>query len=132
MGSNMKIVAYSDEKFSTPVPKGSFEAMLNPDKLQCGRSVQYNEEAALAGIAPAIKYSKSLSEKLSFELIIDCTGVVDDKRLNLPAEIAAACAVRAKVRVCSGRAPATSCDGWTGHPIGGRTCSGRRDHGGDD
>ncbi len=85
---NMKIVAYSDEKFSTPVPKGTYHVMLNPDKLQWGRSVHYNEEAALAGSAPATKYSKSLSEKLSFELVVDCTGVVDDRRVDLPAEIA--------------------------------------------
>jgi hypothetical protein len=85
---NMQIVAYSDEKFNTPVPQGSYTCMLNPDKLQWGRSVQYNQESAVANSAPATKYNKSLSEKLSFELVLDCTGVVDGDRLDLPAEIA--------------------------------------------
>lgn len=84
---NMTIVAYSDEKFSDTVPDGVYELMLNPDKLQWGRSIQYNEEAAVDSSGPSSKYSKTQSEKLSFELVIDCTGVVDAKRVDLPAEI---------------------------------------------
>jgi len=86
--SNMKIVGYSDEKFSNKLPDGEYEVMLNPDKLNWGRQIQYNEEAALDSSAPSQKYSKTQSEKLSFELVIDCTGVVDAKRVNLPDEIA--------------------------------------------
>jgi hypothetical protein len=85
--SNLKIVAYSDEKFNTPVPGGEYAAMLNPDKLQWGRSIAYNEEAAVDSSAPSSKYNKTNSEKLSFELVIDCTGVVDNDRVDLPAEI---------------------------------------------
>jgi len=85
--SNMTIVAYSDEKFSAKVSGGSYEVMLNPDKLQHNRGIQYNEETAVDSSAPSAKYNKTNSEKLSFELVIDCTGVVDSKRVNLPDEI---------------------------------------------
>ncbi|QXH50498.1 hypothetical protein KSS94_21520 [Pseudomonas fakonensis] len=85
---NMKLVAYSDEKYTAKVPGGSYEVMLNPEKLQWGRQVQYNEEAALDSSAPSAKYNKTPSETLSFELVIDCTGVVDDSRVDLPTEIA--------------------------------------------
>ncbi|WP_259504775.1 CIS tube protein [Shewanella baltica] len=85
--SNMKIVAYSDGTFTTKVVKGDYEVMLNPEKLQWNRSIQYNEETSIDSSAPASKYSKTLSEKLSFELVIDCTGVVDSKRVNLPSEV---------------------------------------------
>jgi Contractile injection system tube protein len=85
--SNMKIVAYSDGSFTTKVNGGDYEAMLNPEKLQWNRSIKYNEEASIDSSAPASKYSNTLSEKLSFELVIDCTGVVDSKRVNLPSEI---------------------------------------------
>src|SRR5471032_1049755 len=85
---NMRIVAYSDEKFATKVPKGDYELMLNPDKLQWGRSIQYNEEAAVDASAPSPKYNKTHSEKLSFDVVIDCTGVIDPTRVDLPAEIA--------------------------------------------
>ncbi len=83
--ANMKIVAYSDETFSSQV--GEYEFMLNPDKMQWGRSIQYNQETALAGEA-SIKYSKTAAETLSFEVVLDCTGVVDSKRLDLPTEMA--------------------------------------------
>ena len=85
---NMKIVAYSDEKFKTKVSGGEYEVMLNPEKLQWGRSIQYNEETAIDSSSPSSKYNKTHSEKLSFELVIDCTGVVDSKRVDLPAEMA--------------------------------------------
>ncbi|MDF3126588.1 peptidoglycan-binding protein [Rheinheimera sp. 1928-s] len=85
--SNMKIVAYSDGTFTTKVSKGDYEVMLNPEKLQWNRSIQYNEETSIDSSAPASKYSKTLSEKLSFDLVIDCTGVVDSKRVNLPNEV---------------------------------------------
>lgn len=84
---NMKIVAYTDEKFTSTLAGGEYEVMLNPEKLQWGRSIQYNEDAAVDTSAPATKYNKTLSEKLSFELVIDCTGVVDDTRVDMPTEI---------------------------------------------
>lgn len=86
--SNMKIVAYSDEKFNDKVDDGEYELMLNPEKLQWGRQIDYNEEAAPDSSAPSSKYNKTQSEKLSFDIVIDCTGVVDGKRVDLPAEIA--------------------------------------------
>jgi nucleoid-associated protein YgaU len=85
--SNMKIVAYSDEKFNTKVANGEYEVMLNPEKIQWGRSIQYNEETAVDSSAPSSKYNKTNSEKLSFDLVIDCTGVVDSKRVDLPTEM---------------------------------------------
>lgn len=84
----MKLVAYSDETFTDKVSDGEYEVMLNPEKLQWGRQIQYNEEAALDASSPSSKYSKTPSERLSFELVIDCTGVVDSKRVNLPDEMA--------------------------------------------
>ncbi|MCI3944232.1 hypothetical protein K0038_01240 [Pseudomonas syringae] len=86
--SNMRIVAYSDEKFTDRVAGGLYTAMLNPEKLQWGRQVQYNEASAPDSSAPTSKYNKTNSEKLSFELVIDCTGVVDSKRVDLPEEMA--------------------------------------------
>jgi len=85
--ANMKIVAYSDEKFSSKVAGGDYEVMLNPEKMQWGKSIQYNEETAIDSSSPSSKYSKTHSEKLSFDLVIDCTGVVDSSRIDLPTEI---------------------------------------------
>lgn len=85
--SNMKLVAYSDGTFNTKVSGGEYEVMLNPDKLQWNRKVQYNEETSIDSSSPSSKYNKTASEKLSFDLVIDCTGVVDSSRTDLPSEI---------------------------------------------
>lgn len=85
--SNMKIVAYSDEQFNDTVPGGEYELMLNPEQMQWSRQIQYNEEAPPDASATSPKYNKAQSEKLSFDVIIDCTGVVDSQRIDLPAEI---------------------------------------------
>lgn len=82
--ANMKIVAYSDETFSTQV--SDYELMLNPDKMQWSRSVQYNNESSL-GSETSVKYSRTGAESLSFDIVIDCTGVVDSQRIDLPVEI---------------------------------------------
>ncbi|WP_236458752.1 CIS tube protein [Pseudomonas syringae] len=85
--SNMRIVAYCDEKFTEKMADGEYEVMLNPEKLQWGRQIEYSEESAPDTSAPSSKYSKSLSQKLSFELVIDCTGVVDATSVHLPDEM---------------------------------------------
>ena len=85
--SNMKLVAYSDDTFSSKVAGGEYELMLNPDKLRWERRNQYNEETGL-GSKTSPRYSKTQSEKLSFDIVIDCTGVVDSTRTDLPTDIA--------------------------------------------
>lgn len=84
---NLTFVAFSDEKFSKKVSGGTYVAMLNPESLKWGRSIQYNEEQALDSSSPSSKYNKTPSERVSFDLVIDCTGVVDSSRTDLQAEM---------------------------------------------
>lgn len=84
---NMTFVAYSDDTYNDPIPGGQYMVMLNPEKMQLDRSVKYNDETAL-GSAPSVKYNKTQTGTLSFELVIDCTGIVDSARVDLPTEIA--------------------------------------------
>ena len=87
MPTNMRIVAYKDDKFSAKVSGGEYEVMLNPESIKQGRSIQYNEEQPLDSNGPSQKYAKTPGETLSFELVIDCSGVVDSSRLDLPSEM---------------------------------------------
>lgn len=84
---NMTFVAYSDDTYNDPIPGRQYMVMLNPEKMQFDRSIKYNDETPVGG-APSIKYSQTNTGNLSFELVIDCTGVVDSSRVNLPAELA--------------------------------------------
>lgn len=88
MGSlkKMRIVAYSDEKFSSKVD--DYVVMLNPEQIKLDRSINYNEEQAPDSGQLSSKYRSTPGEKLSFDLVVDCTGVVDSTRTDLPKELA--------------------------------------------
>jgi len=83
----MNIVAYSDNQFSSEVANGSYTLMLNPEKIQWTRANTFSDEASVGANAVSLKFSKAQVQKLSFETVIDCTGVVDSTRTNMTTEI---------------------------------------------
>ncbi|CAM4138980.1 hypothetical protein [Pseudoalteromonas byunsanensis] len=87
MGSlkKMRIVAYSDEKFTSKVDE--YVVMLNPEQIKLDRSINYNEEQAPDSGKLSSKYRSTPGEKLSFDLVVDCTGVVDSTRTDMPTEL---------------------------------------------
>ncbi len=89
MGSliKMNIVAYSDDKFSKKASAGNYVFMLNPESLKWDRSIEYNDQQVIDANKGSSKYKATPGEKLSFDVVIDCTGVVDSTRVDLPAEI---------------------------------------------
>ncbi len=86
-GSVMKMIitGYKDRTFSEKA--GTYEAMINPDKISYERGIQYNNAQAPGSSEPSQKYKNSPETTLSFDLLLDCTGVVDSKRLDLPKEL---------------------------------------------
>jgi len=84
----MSIVAYSDETFTDEMPDGEYHALYDPQKIKWGHQIGDSEEAALGSSGPSLKYDKSQNEKLSFELVIDCTGALDEPRIDLPDKLA--------------------------------------------
>jgi hypothetical protein len=85
----MKLIAFTDETFQTPVAGLPYSVMMNPDSIKWGRSIEYNEQQAPDSSAPSQKYKSTPSEKLSFDIVIDCTGIVDSLRVVMLAEITA-------------------------------------------
>ena len=87
MGSVMKmrITGYADGTFSNKL--GFYDAMINPEKLVLNRAVEYNSQQAPDKSQPSVKYKLTPASTLSFDLVLDCTGVVDGKRMDLPDEI---------------------------------------------
>tara|TARA_B100001109_G_C18858565_1_gene472837 strand:+ start:1758 stop:2432 length:675 start_codon:yes stop_codon:yes gene_type:complete len=82
----MKLTAYKDKEYQTKV--GSpYAVMINPESLKWQKSIQYDENQAPDSSSPSQKYKSTASDKLSFEIVIDCTGVVDAKRLNMKKEV---------------------------------------------
>lgn len=81
----MKLVAYSDGKFSSKV--GDYTVMLNPESLKIDRAVNYNTTPTPDSGDSSPKYNETPGEQLSFDLVIDCTGIVDNSRTDLENEI---------------------------------------------
>ena len=83
----LKITGYEDENFSNAVAGEPYEVMINPESIKWNRSITYNEQQPIDSSSTSQKYKNTPSDNLSFDLIIDCTGVVDPKRVNLTDEI---------------------------------------------
>jgi len=83
----LKITGYTDEEFSTAFSGKPYTAMINPDSLKWQASIEYNDQQAADSSSASQKYKSTPSDKLSFDIVIDCTGVVDSKRTNMMNEI---------------------------------------------
>nr|WP_294921921.1 hypothetical protein [uncultured Flavobacterium sp.] len=85
----MKITGYTDEEFQNKFSGNPYVFMINPDTIKVQKSIEYNEQQAPATSSASQKYKSTPSDKLSFEIIIDCTGIVDTKRIDMAQEIKA-------------------------------------------
>lgn len=83
----MKITGYTDENFQSAFEGSPYTLMINPDTVKWQRSIEYNEQQAPATSSASQKYKSTPSDKLSFDIVIDCTGVVDSTRTTMSAEI---------------------------------------------
>jgi hypothetical protein len=83
----LKITGYKDEDFLNKVSGEPYEVMMNPESIKWNRSISYNEQQPIDSSSSSQKYKNTPSDNLSFDLIIDCTGIVDPKRINLKSEI---------------------------------------------
>lgn len=85
----MKLTGYTDPNFRqrfnvTPNP---YLVTINPETIKWTRSIVYNEQQAPDKSSASQKYAKTPSEKLSFDIILDGTGIVNNKRTDLMTEI---------------------------------------------
>ena len=85
----MKLTGYTDPNFrqrfnASPNP---YLVMINPETIKWTRGIMYNEQQAPDKSSASQKYNKTPSEKLSFDIIIDGTGIVNNKRTDIIAEI---------------------------------------------
>lgn len=85
----MKITGYTDEDFQNKFSGAPYSFMINPDTIKIQKSIEYNEQQAPATSSASQKYKSTPSDKLTFEIVIDCTGIVDAKRIDMAKEITA-------------------------------------------
>jgi hypothetical protein len=83
----LKITGYTDEEFTAAFEGQPYSVMINPDSINWGRKIEYNVEQVPDSSSPSQKYKSTPSDKLSFDIIIDGTGIVDPTRTDVAAEI---------------------------------------------
>jgi len=85
----MKITGYKDENFTQKISGDPYTLMINPESIKWNKSIVYNEQQPIDSSATSQKYKSTPSDNLSFDIVIDCTGIVDTKRTDLLKEIKA-------------------------------------------
>jgi Contractile injection system tube protein len=83
----MKLTGYTDENFQTAFAGQPYSVMMNPDTIKWQQGIDYNSQQAPDKSTPSQKYKSTPSQKLSFDIVIDCTGIVDSSRTNMVTEI---------------------------------------------
>jgi hypothetical protein len=83
----MKITGYLDKEFKNPASGDPYNLMINPDSVKLQRSIEYAEEQPPDTSTPSQRYKHTPGDRLNFDVVIDCTGIVDDKRTDMVKEI---------------------------------------------
>jgi hypothetical protein len=76
--TKLKIIAYSDETFSSPIEGGEFKTLLNPEKYSSKFKIEQNTTQASGTSSSANRFNKILPEDLDLEFLFDRTGVITD------------------------------------------------------
>ena len=85
----MKISGFLDKDYQKPISAQPYSFMINPDSVKWQRRVEYTDEQTPDSSSPSQRYKYSPNDTLSFDIVIDCTGIVSDKRTDMAKEIAA-------------------------------------------
>jgi len=85
----LKITGYTDEEFQTAFEGSPYSVMINPESIKFQRAIEYNEQQAPDSSTASQKYKSTPSDKLNFDIVLDCTGIVDPKRTEMAKEVAA-------------------------------------------
>ena len=85
----LKITGYTDKEFSKPFKGKPYMVMINPDSIKWQKSIDYNDQQPPDTSSASQKYKSTPSDKLNFDIVIDCTGIVDSSRTDMNTEIAA-------------------------------------------
>lgn len=83
---SLQITGYEDENFHSKVA-GPYKLMLNPESLKWDRKVEYSNVQPLGTSNSSPEYQMTPSGTLSFEFVIDCSGVVDSSRTDMVTEM---------------------------------------------
>lgn len=74
--TKLSIVAYSSGKYQSGEVKGKFEVLINPETYKRELDIDYDKTWAVGSPGGDLRFKKMNSEKISFSLIFDGTGLI--------------------------------------------------------
>lgn len=74
----MKILAFKDNAFTKPATPPFWLVLVNPESYAMDYSIQYNTDSAQGNNGTTARYTRHDPEEISFDLIFDNTGIMDD------------------------------------------------------
>ncbi|MBO3697748.1 hypothetical protein [Roseivirga sp. E12] len=83
----MKITGYSDPEYLTPLKTIPYTVMINPESIDSKKVMGFNRQLNPDQTLPNSHIE--FNHLLSFNLVIDCTGIVDAARTDMAAEMTA-------------------------------------------
>lgn len=86
--TKMTIVGYEKGDFSGP-QKGPYVVCVNPEKYTQSYTVSYDKSGPAGSSNTSVKFDRSRPATMKFELLFDGTGVVENGRPDVAADIAA-------------------------------------------
>jgi len=83
----LKIIGYFDNQYKKQISAKPYTVMINPESIN---RQQFNNSDERTNFDKQSKINRHIPcDELSFNLIIDCTGIVDSERTNMTNEIQA-------------------------------------------
>lgn len=75
----MKILAFKDNAFSKPASPPFWSVLVNPETYSMDHTIEYNTDTAQGNDGTTARYTKHDPEEISFDLIFDNTGILDEQ-----------------------------------------------------
>lgn len=75
----LKVVAYSDPRFTNKVGDGEFSTLLNPEKYAYTYKIEQDNQQAAGTSAASPRFNKKLPEELQLDFVFDRTGIIPER-----------------------------------------------------
>jgi hypothetical protein len=79
----LKLVAYRGYGYKNKAEAGEYQVMINPESLTWQRRIKYNGTKQPNNSKGSPKYEGTDKEEISFDLLVDGTGVVDADNIDV-------------------------------------------------
>lgn len=75
----LKILGYENQSYSESKKSGEFTTQVNPASMKLGKKLNYSQNGEAQGVANMRKFKSQALDSLSFDVLMDDTGIIPNK-----------------------------------------------------